>query len=187
MQDIADRVHVSRSTVSLVLSGKAGSRVSEEVKKKVRQAAKDLNYHINDVARSLRTGASKLIAVIITDISNEFFGRLTHRIQEAAQKEGYLVLMINTNEDPVQFENMVRVLIGRKVDVIIAVPPPGGEETVPYVQEMGVPIATSGFASADLAITHPSLFERTTKGFSAQSGRNTFSQEAKKELQSTNA
>ena len=142
MQDIADRVHVSRSTVSLVLSGKAGSRVSEEVKKKVRQAAKDLNYHINDVARSLRTGASKLIAVIITDISNEFFGRLTHRIQEAAQKEGYLVLMINTNEDPVQFENMVRVLIGRKVDGIIAVPPPGGEETVRYVQEMGVPIVT---------------------------------------------
>ena len=58
MQDIADKVGVSRSTVSLVLSGKAGSRVSEEVKKKVRESAKELNYHINDVARSLRTAVS---------------------------------------------------------------------------------------------------------------------------------
>ena len=66
MQDIADRLGVSRSTVSLVLSGKAGSRVSEEVKNKVFQVAQELNYHINEVARSLRTGASKLIGVIVT-------------------------------------------------------------------------------------------------------------------------
>ena len=78
MQDIADRLGVSRSTVSLVLSGKAGSRVSEDVKKKVFETARELNYHINEVARSLRTGSSRLISVIVTDISNEFFGRFPH-------------------------------------------------------------------------------------------------------------
>lgn len=140
MQDIADRAGVSRSTVSLVLSGKAGSRVSEEVKKKVLRISKDLNYHVNDVARSLRTGASRLIGVFVTDISNEFFGRLTTQIQKVAQQAGYLVLTINTNEDPHQFEEMARVLIGKKVDGVIVVTPPGGESTVAQIQSMGVPV-----------------------------------------------
>ena len=140
MQDIADRLGVSRSTVSLVLSGKAGSRVSEEVKKKVFQAARELNYHVNEVARSLRTGSSNLIGVVVTDISNEFFGRLTFHIQEEARKAGYLVLTINTNEDPQIFEEMARVLIGKKVDGIIAVSPPGGEAAMRFIREMGVPL-----------------------------------------------
>ena len=142
MQDIADRLGVSRSTVSLVLSGKAGSRVSEDVKKKVFQTARELNYHINEVARSLRTGSSRLISVIVTDISNEFFGRLTFHIQEEAKKAGYLVLTINTNENPRDFGEMVRVLIGKQVDGIIAVPPPGGEEAIAHIQAMGVPVVT---------------------------------------------
>ena len=142
MQDIADRLGVSRSTVSLVLSGKAGSRVSEDVKKKVFQAARELNYHVNEVARSLRTGSSRLIGVIVTDISNEFFGRLTFHIQEEAKKAGYLVLTINTNENPADFGEMVRVLIGKQVDGIIAVPPSGGGSDIVHIQEMGVPVVT---------------------------------------------
>lgn len=142
MQDIADRLGVSRSTVSLVLSGKAGSRVSEEVKKKVFQVARELNYHVNDVARSLRTGASRLIGVIVTDISNEFFGRLTFYIQEEAKKAGYFVLTVNTNESAQDFEETIRVLLGKQVDGIIAVPPPGGEASVALIREMGVPVVT---------------------------------------------
>ena len=142
MQDIADRLGVSRSTVSLVLSGKAGSRVSEEVKKKVFRVARELKYHVNDVARSLRTGASKLIGVIVTDISNEFFGRLTFHIQEEAKKAGYIVLSLNTNESLPEFEEMVRALIGKQVDGIIAVPPPDGDAVIAYIKEMGVPVVT---------------------------------------------
>ena len=142
VQDIADRLGVSRSTVSLVLSGKAGSRVSEDVKKKVFQTARELNYHVNEIARSLRTGSSRLISVIVTDISNEFFGRLTFHIQEEAKKAGYLVLTINTNENPKDFGEMVRVLIGKQVDGIIAVPPSGGEPDIAHIQAMGLPVVT---------------------------------------------
>ena len=140
MQDIADRLGVSKSTVSLVLSGKAGSRVSEEMKKKVLKEAKELNYHVNDVARSLRTGASKLISVIVTDISNEFFGRLTFHIQEKAKKAGYLVLTINSNESLQEFEDISRALISKKVDGVIAVPTPGGDEAISYILSQGVPV-----------------------------------------------
>ena len=154
MQDIADRLNVSRSTVSLVLSGKAGSRVSEEVKKKVFQTARELNYHVNEVARSLRTGSSRPISVIVTDISNEFFGRLTFHIQEEAKKAGYLVLTINTNENPRDFGEMVRVLIGKQVDGIITVPPPGGEEAIDHIQAMGVPVVTVDRLCEDLSVNY---------------------------------
>ena len=130
MQDIADRLGVSKSTVSLVLSGKAEGRVSEQVKTKVTDAAREMNYHVNSVARSLRTGTSQIISVIVTDISNEFFGKLTFHIQEAAKKAGYLVLTINSNENDRDFDEMVDMLIGKKVDGIIVVPTPDGEKTV---------------------------------------------------------
>ena len=80
MQDIADKLGLSKGTVSLVLSGKArGSRVSEETCRKVKQMADELNYQPNEIARSLSTGKSMSIGVIITDISNEFFDNLLNR------------------------------------------------------------------------------------------------------------
>ena len=74
MKDIAEAVGVSNATVSLVLGGKSGSRVSESVKNRVLQTAKEMGCHSNDLARSLRTGRTNLISVIVTDISNDFFG-----------------------------------------------------------------------------------------------------------------
>ncbi|MBQ9310417.1 MAG: LacI family DNA-binding transcriptional regulator [Bacteroidales bacterium] len=142
MQDIADRLNVSRSTVSLVLSGKAGSRVSDATKKEVLKVAKEMNYQINALAKSLRTGESKLIGVIVTDISNEFFGHLTSHIQEYAKRAGYLVLTINSNESAQEFDEMVGILIGRKVEGIIAVPPPGGEASIARIISQGIPLVT---------------------------------------------
>ena len=142
MQDIARRLNISRSTVSLVLSGKSDGRVSEAMKKKVLETAREMNYHLNELARSLRVGSSKLISVIVTDISNEFFAQMTFHIQEAAKKAGYLVLTINSNENDEEFEQMARILISKQVDGIIAVPTPGGEASLQMILDQGVPLVT---------------------------------------------
>lgn len=142
MQDIADRLNISKSTVSLVLSGKSGSRVSEAVRKKVLQTAKEMNYQVNEVARSLRTGSSNLICVMVGDLSNEFFGRLTCYIQQEAKKAGYLVVTVDSNEDPVEFDKMVDVVLGKKVDGIIAVPAPGSDKSIQKILDRGVPVVT---------------------------------------------
>ncbi|MBQ5401404.1 MAG: LacI family DNA-binding transcriptional regulator, partial [Bacteroidales bacterium] len=142
MQDIARRLNISRSTVSLVLSGKSDGRVSEAVKKKVLETAKEMDYHLNELARSLRVGSSKLISVIVTDISNEFFGLMTFHIQEEAKKAGYLVLTINSNESDEEFEQMSRILLSKQVDGIIAVPTPGGANALKMIQDQGVPLVT---------------------------------------------
>lgn len=142
MQDIARKLNISRSTVSLVLSGKSEGRVSESVRQKVLQCAKDMDYHLNELARSLRVGSSKLISVIVTDISNEFFAQMTFHIQEAAKKAGYLVLTINSNESDEEFGQMARLLISKHVDGIIAVPTPGGENSLHMIIDQGVPLVT---------------------------------------------
>ncbi len=140
MQDIARRLNISRSTVSLVLSGKSEGRVSETVRQQVLQCAKEMNYHLNDLARSLRVGSSSLIGVIVTDISNEFFGQMTFHIQEAAKKAGYLVLTINSNESDEELDQMARILISKHVDGIIAVPTPNGAKSLQMIQEQRVPL-----------------------------------------------
>lgn len=142
MQDIADRLNISKSTVSLVLSGKSAGRVSDQVRDQVLRTAREMDYHLNELARSLRVGSSNLISVIVTDISNEFFGQMTFHIQEAAKKAGYLVLTINSNESDEEFEQMARILISKKVDGIIAVPTPDGGPSLKMIQDQKVPLVT---------------------------------------------
>ena len=142
MQDIADRLNISKSTVSLVLSGKSAGRVSDAVREQVLKTAREMDYHLNELARSLRVGSSNLISVIVTDISNEFFGLMTFHIQEEAKKAGYLVLTINSNESDEEFEQMARILISKKVDGIIAVPTPGGATALKMIRDQNVPLVT---------------------------------------------
>jgi LacI family transcriptional regulator len=154
MQDIARKLNISRSTVSLVLSGKSEGRVSDAVREKVLQCAKDMNYHLNELARSLRVGSSKLISVIVTDISNEFFAQMTFHIQEAAKKAGYLVLTINSNESEEEFDQMARILISKHVDGIIAVPTPGGEDSLHLIMDQGVPLVTVDRLCEEVAVDY---------------------------------
>lgn len=141
MQDIADKLGLSKGTVSLVLSGKAkGSRVSEETIRKVKRMADELNYQPNEIARSLSTGKSMSIGVIITDISNEFFGNLTFHIQEQAKKYGYTVITTNTNESLDEFRSAVATLLNKQVDGIILVPVDEGQETMLRIMKRNLPL-----------------------------------------------
>ena len=141
MQDIADKLGISRATVSLVLSGKAKTgRISDEMQSKVKKLAKELNYHPNEIARSLSTGVTKSIGVIVTDISNEFFGMMVFHIQERAKHYGYSVITANTNENLNDFNEAVTVLINRQVDGIILVPVEGGNEIVKRIISRKIPL-----------------------------------------------
>jgi LacI family transcriptional regulator len=123
MQNIADAVGVARSTVSFVLNGKEkDGRIGEDVAEKVRKAAKEMNYQFNEVARSLRTGASRAIALVVADISDAFFGTLAYHFQEYAEKKGYVLIIVNTGEKKERLSKIFKTLINRQVDGIIIVP-----------------------------------------------------------------
>ena len=97
--DVARRVGVSQSTVSLVFSGKAAGRISARTEAAVREAAAELGYRPNVAARALKTGAARTIVMIVPDITNPFFGGLLRGAQTAARAAGYAVALIDTHHD----------------------------------------------------------------------------------------
>ncbi len=141
MQDIADRVGVSRCAVSLVLSGKAkDKRISESLSEKIMQVAKELNYTPNELARGLRTGLTKTLGVIVADISNEFFGELVYHIQQQAFQQGYSTIVTNSNEDPDEMLNGIRLLTNHQVDGIVMVPTNNSHHIAKQIMSMNIPL-----------------------------------------------
>ena len=125
---IARELGVSAATVSLVLNGKnKKGRVSDELSKKILDKAAELNYIPNSLAKGLKMGHSKSIGLIVADISNVFFGTLALHIQNYAEKEGYTVIIANTNEKLEQMAKMIAFLNSRQVDGLIITPAEGSE------------------------------------------------------------
>jgi len=131
IKDVANRLNVSAATVSLVLNGKGkAGRVSEALAEKIRNEAKAMNYEPNSFAKGLRSGRSKTIGLIVSDISNPFFAQLAFHIQEQAEKYDYSVIITNTNENTGKMGKMISVLKSRQVDGFIIVPTEHGESLI---------------------------------------------------------
>lgn len=128
---IAEELNVSIATVSLVLSGKnKKGRIGLELEKKILSMASELNYLPNSLAKGLKMGRSKTLGLIVADVSNAFFGTLAFHIQEYAEKEGYTIIITNTNEQVKRMDKMIRLLKGRQVDGLIITPTEHSEELI---------------------------------------------------------
>jgi LacI family transcriptional regulator len=139
--DVAKKVGVAVSTVSLVLNDRGKERrVSDELSEKIRIEAKAMNYKPNVFAKGLRSGRSETIGLIISDISNPFFGNLAFHVQENAEKHGYSVLFTNTNEDADKMEKMISILKSRNVDGFIIVPTEHSEKLVEQLIRDNYPV-----------------------------------------------
>ncbi|MDR2815260.1 MAG: LacI family transcriptional regulator [Proteiniphilum sp.] len=138
---IARELGVSAATVSLVLNGKnKNGRVSEEMSQKIIDKAAELNYIPNSLAKGLKMGHSKSIGLIVADISNVFFGTLALHIQNYAEKEGYTVIIGNTNEKLEEMEKMITFLNSRQVDGLIITPAEGSEVLIGSILESKKPV-----------------------------------------------
>ncbi len=141
IKDIAKLMGVSNATVSLVLNGKAEKgRVSEVLTAKIQQAAQQMGYQPNNLARSLRVGHSLTIGLIVADISNSFFGSLAFHIQQCAEKIGYTVIITNTNESVDKMKTMINKLQNRQVDGFLIVPTENSEECIQELVDKNTPL-----------------------------------------------
>ncbi|MDR2472951.1 MAG: LacI family transcriptional regulator [Tannerella sp.] len=141
MQDVANAAGVSRSTVSFVLNDLAKvRRISADVSLRVKEAAEKMNYQVDQVARSLRTGQSRIIALLVADISDYFFATVAYHCQEYAESRGYTLFIINTGEKQYRLREIFNLLKTRKVDGIIMVPIANIEEGVIEKLNPGIPM-----------------------------------------------
>jgi LacI family transcriptional regulator len=177
MQDIADKVGVSRCTVSLALSGKGrAKRVSEALCDKIIQTAKEMHYEPNELARGLRTGLTKTIGVVVADISNEFFGELSYHIQKRANSLGYNIIIMNSDEAPDKMLDSIRLLINRQVDGIIMVPTNSSIGIANRIVSLGIPFVQvdrfiPGLNSSYVILDNYKASEAVTKKFYSEGCR----------------
>jgi len=120
VKDVARRAGVSTSTVSHVLNETRW--VSEDLRRRVRDAADELGFEPNAVARSLKIKRSFTIGLVISDIGNPFFTALVRGIEDVAQGEGYTVILGNSDEDVDKEAAYLRVLSAKRVDGLILAP-----------------------------------------------------------------
>jgi LacI family repressor for deo operon, udp, cdd, tsx, nupC, and nupG len=117
IQQVARSAGVSTATVSRALSNP--DIVSEALRLKVQKAVDALQYSPNAAARSLRTLRSGKLLVTVPDIANPFFSLIIRGIEEAAQREGYAVLLGDTGHDPSLEERYALILKRKEAEGLI--------------------------------------------------------------------
>ncbi|KQS28266.1 LacI family DNA-binding transcriptional regulator [Dyadobacter sp. Leaf189] len=140
LKDIAHKAGVSTALVSYVLNGKEReTRVGEAIAKKIREIALELNYQPNHLAKSLRSGKTHTIGLVIADISNPFFANIARVVEDEAKRNGYTVIIGSCDENADKSWDLLNVLINRQVDGIIIVSSEGSENQIHYLKERKIP------------------------------------------------
>lgn len=123
LKDIANRLGVSKTTVSWVLSGKGDERnISKQMQAKVYECAEELQYTPNTLARSLNTGVSKTIGLIVPSISDSFYSNIANIIEKEARNAGYTLMIASSNTDEVKEDELIKVYEEKQVDGVIIAP-----------------------------------------------------------------
>lgn len=118
IKDIARRAGVSAATVSKVLTHKDRS-ISDQTRRKILSLVRELNYTPNSLARSLISGSSRVIGIIVPDILNAYFTELVRACDEAARERGYSTILCNSDSDPEKEAGHLTFLASHGVDGIV--------------------------------------------------------------------
>jgi len=117
IRKIAELTGFSKSTVCRAINDQSG--IKESTKQKILKVIDELNYRPDQVAISLTTKKTGIIGVIIPDIENPFYSRMSKGIGEVLEQFAYNMMIINTFNDLVKGKKAIGIMIGKKVDGII--------------------------------------------------------------------
>ena len=118
--DVARTAGVSVSTAARVLSG--NGYASEATRRVVLDAAHDLGYVPNQIARSLRTKQTRMVGLLIGDVENSFYSVIARNVESATKDAGYHVVLCNSDDDPKIEREYLQLLEGMHVDALIVTP-----------------------------------------------------------------
>jgi LacI family transcriptional regulator len=120
IRDVALRAGVSVATASNVVNGVRP--VGETSRRKVLEAIEALDYRLDRAASALRGRSTRLVGMVVPDITNVFFASLVHGVEALAERDGYDLLIVSTSEDAAKERRRVEALIARRIDGLIVVP-----------------------------------------------------------------
>ena len=138
IRDVAKLAGVAPITASRVISN--SGYASDEVRLRVNQAAEQLGYVPNYLARSLRSKRTRTLALVLTDITNPFWTTVARGVEDAASEEGYNVIFCNTDESASKQEAYLETLIQKQVDGILLVPVRSKKRPIEFLRQQKVQV-----------------------------------------------
>jgi LacI family transcriptional regulator len=117
IRDVAELAGVHPSTVSRVIND--DSRISEKTKNKVLLIIKKLGYTPNAIARGLKTKRTYTLGMLIPDITNPFFAEIARGVEDAANANGFNIILCNTDDKLKKERIYLEILKGKRVDGLI--------------------------------------------------------------------
>ena len=150
LKDIAARAGVSVMTVSKVM--RDAPDISAATKAKIKLLAQQMGYVPDPMAQGLRTGATKLLGLVISTVTNPIFSRIVLALEEQAHELGYDLILAQHHLKPEREEEVIRRLLARRVDGLIVSPVYRLSQRAPAYDEIrarGTPAVILG---------HPALF-----------------------------
>jgi DNA-binding LacI/PurR family transcriptional regulator len=138
IRDVARRARVSIATVSRTVNGVAS--VDPELAKRVWKAVEETGYVPNTQARALVSGRSRILGLIVSEITNPFFPELVQEFENLAVAQGYEVMIGSTNYDPAKTESLFRRMFQRNVDGVAVMTFGVEEELVRRMVEREFPL-----------------------------------------------
>lgn len=137
MKDIARRTGLGLATISSYFNG---GNVREKNRIKIEEAIEELHYEVNEVARGLKTNATKTIGVVIPELNNTFCAEIITGMEDILRSHGYATIVCDCRTDKKLEREAVEFLIRRRVDGIINMPVDEEGNHLKRFQKMGKPI-----------------------------------------------
>ncbi|GAA2346324.1 LacI family DNA-binding transcriptional regulator [Saccharopolyspora halophila] len=138
MTDVARVAGVSAATVSHVVNGTRAVR--EETRRAVEDAIASTGYSPNTLARSLATGGTSSIAVVMSAISNPYFGQVLQGVEAEVVRQGYTLLLADPHDDPEHELTVVRTMRERRVDGIVLAASADPRPALDHLDAQNVPV-----------------------------------------------
>lgn len=117
LKDIAQDLGISPMAVSKALRGHKD--IGEDTRERVLRRAAELNYRVDPVARSLVTGRTFLVGLVVPDLMQSFFAEIATAVAEALAPAGYHLVIAHTSENAQEEVTNIELLVSRKVDGFI--------------------------------------------------------------------
>ena len=137
MKDIARRTGLGLATISSYFNG---GNVREKNRIKIEEAIEELHYEVNEVARGLKTNATRTIGVVIPELNNTFCAEIITGMEDVLRSHGYATIVCDCRTDKKLEREAVEFLTRRRVDGIINMPVDEEGNHLKRFQKMGKPI-----------------------------------------------
>ncbi|MDM4761721.1 LacI family DNA-binding transcriptional regulator [Galbitalea sp. SE-J8] len=146
LSDVARLSGVSPMTASRVLSG---ARTSDAARDAVLSAARELGYVPNDVARGLRASRTGLVALVISDIENGFYGSIARSAERALHERGLRLTIASSDEDPERELELLTAVRGMRADALLITPTPDNGDELVRLRAAGIAVVQLDRTAAD--------------------------------------